>query len=206
MKRILCYGDSNTWGTIPDGSFCHSDIKDAYPFILQNLLGKEYYVIKEGFPARTTDLDDIKEFRGNRNGSLFFPQCVISHDPLDIIIIYLGTNDLKDKFNRNVSEIANAIETKYIQYVRNNLKDILTTIPQFIIVTPPLISDSMDETFKHASKKSLQFEEVFFQLAKRNDCELVSNKNLECGKDGVHLTKSSHISLAKSLYDIIINM
>ena len=66
MIRILCYGDSNTWGTIPDGSCRHCDITKTYSHYLQNLLGKDYQVICEGMPSRTTDLDDIKYPKGNR--------------------------------------------------------------------------------------------------------------------------------------------
>ena len=53
MKRILIYGDSNTWGTIPDGTCNHCNINKAYPAILQNFLGKDFKVISEGMPSRT---------------------------------------------------------------------------------------------------------------------------------------------------------
>ena len=47
MKSILCYGDSNTYGLMPDSP-------DRYPRdvrwtgILQKKLGEDYYVIEEG--------------------------------------------------------------------------------------------------------------------------------------------------------------
>ena len=204
MKRILCYGDSNTWGTIADGSKKHCLLKDAYPQILQGLLGDEYQVISEGMPSRTTNLDDIKFPKGNRNGALFFPQCVISHDPLDYIIIFLGTNDLKSKFNRSTIQIAQAIKNDYIDYVRQNLKGELTKVPQFILIAPSIVDERNFEGFEGATEKSKNFNKVFKEMAQENDCLFISNKGLKSGKDGVHLTRSSHKLLAEKLASLIL--
>ena len=203
MKRILCYGDSNTWGTIPDGSCRHCDITKTYPYYLQHILagggGENCQIICEGLPSRTTDLDDVKYPKGNRNGSLYFPQCLISHDPIDYVILFLGTNDLKAKFNRSVEEVANAIQEKYIKFTRKDLSKELTVVPQFIIIAPTTIDENRAEDFEGATKKSLKFNDVLQKMAKKNSCLFVSNENMKCGDDGIHLTTESHKLLAEKL-------
>lgn len=167
--------------------------------------GGEYQVICEGLPSRTTDLDDIKYPKGNRNGSTYFPQCLISHDPIDYVILFLGTNDLKAKFNRSVEEIANAIQEKYIRFTREELSKELTRVPQFIIITPTVIDENKFEGYEGATEKSLKFNAVFQEMAQRNSCKFISNKNLECGDDGIHLTTQSHKKLAQDLAKILKN-
>ncbi len=203
MIRILCYGDSNTWGTIPDGSCKHCEVTKVYPYFLQQILGENYKVICEGMPSRTTDIDDIKQPKGNRNGALFFPTCLISHDPLDYIVLFLGTNDLKDKFNRNVDIIGNVIQEKYIKFTKNFLVPELSKTPKFIIIAPSEIDESKFGGYTGATKKSKQFNKVFKELAKNNDCLFVSNEILECGDDGIHITTESHELLARTLASLI---
>ena len=203
MKRILCYGDSNTWGTIPDGSCAHCDIDKRYAYYLQEMLGKDYEVICEGMPSRTTDLDDYKFPKGNRNGALFFPQCLISHDPIDYVVIMLGTNDLKAKFNRNTQQIACAIEEKYIKFTREQLAECLTIVPQFIVVAPGIVIEQNFEGFEGATTKSEQFNETFKRMSQDNNCIFVSNEGLTCGEDGIHFTEESHKLLAQKLYEIL---
>ena len=203
MVRILCFGDSNTWGTIPDGTCRHCDITKAYPYFLQENLGDNYQVICEGLPSRTTDLDDIKFPKGNRNGAIFFPQCLISHDPIDYVILLLGTNDLKSKFNRSVEQVADAIEEKYIKFTFENLVSVLTKTPKFIIIAPSVIDDTKFDGYEGATKKSQLFNSVFKKMATKNKCAFISNEKLECGADGIHLTTKSHKYLAEELKNTI---
>ena len=76
MKRILCFGDSNTWGYVPSSDAERYPASIRYPRVLQDKLGKDYEVIEEGLPGRTMISDDMKELVGNRNGSLEFGQIV----------------------------------------------------------------------------------------------------------------------------------
>ena len=92
MKNILCYGDSNTWGYIPGG-------KGRYEYAVrwtgaaQRLLGDGYRIIEEGLNGRTTVFDS--PFDGSvLNGKSHLMCCLMSHAPLDAVVIMLGTNDL----------------------------------------------------------------------------------------------------------------
>src|SRR6478672_7408743 len=106
-KRILCFGDSNTWGRIPH-------VPGRYPVNvrwtgrLQKLLGDNFEIIEEGLGSRTTDLNYAK--KPGRNGRAYLTPCLDSHNPLDVVVIMLGTNDAKIEFNRNAQDIALAVE------------------------------------------------------------------------------------------------
>src|SRR5476651_2205463 len=94
---VLCYGDSNTWGQKPDKSGRYpADIR--WTGRLQQLLGNGYYIIEEGLGSRTTDLDYDK--KSGRNGKIYLIPCLESHNPIDVVVLMLGTNDLKIEFDR----------------------------------------------------------------------------------------------------------
>ena len=106
-KRILCFGDSLTWGFNPhDCSRFDDDIR--WTGVLQKLLGDEYKVIEEGQNGRTIAVDDPVE--GEKNGLTYLIPCLDSHMPLDAMIVMLGTNDLKVRFGFTPKDIADEMD------------------------------------------------------------------------------------------------
>lgn len=102
-KRILCYGDSNTWGydAFMDGRF---EEEVRWTGCLGKLLGDKYTVIEEGLCGRTTVFDD--PLNEGMNGLSYLYPCMMSHSPLDLLIVMLGTNDCKERFaltSRNIA-------------------------------------------------------------------------------------------------------
>ncbi|MFR5760773.1 MAG: GDSL-type esterase/lipase family protein [Oscillospiraceae bacterium] len=92
MKRILCYGDSNTWGNIPaDGRRYPADVR--WTGVAAKLLGDGYSIIEEGLNGRTTSFDDY--YVDCRNGRKGLGYALCAHAPIDLIVVSLGTNDLK---------------------------------------------------------------------------------------------------------------
>ena len=108
MRTILCFGDSNTHGTIPMptleglGRFGH---EGRWPSVMAGALGTGHEVINEGQPGRTTVLDDPME-GDHRSGLRVLPSLLESHQPLDLVILKLGTNDLKSCFHVSAADIA----------------------------------------------------------------------------------------------------
>lgn len=110
-RTVLLFGDSNTHGTMPmpdlgfGGRFGR---EERWAGRLAKLL-PDWEVIAEGHPGRTTVHDDPVE--GNhRNGLTVLPALLESHKPIDVVVIMLGTNDLKERFSVNAGDIAHSLE------------------------------------------------------------------------------------------------
>ena len=95
-RRVLCYGDSNTYGYDPARDGRYGD-DERYPMVLQNLLGDGWSVVEEGLPGRTAVFDDA--ITEGMNGLALITPILMSHAPLDTVTIMLGTNDSKNRFD-----------------------------------------------------------------------------------------------------------
>ncbi len=200
MINILCYGDSNTWGYIPLSSHLRYDESIRFPMVLQKLLGNGYKVYEEGQPARCAYNDDYEYRDGNFNGKDHFIDCAKSYLPLDYIVLFIGSNDMKDQFTSTSLDTAKAIETYYINPMAK-----ISPNTRFIIISPKTIQDSAFVGFNGAYNKSKDFDKDYKELAKRTNSLFISNKILEVGKDGLHLTKKAHLDLASELSKLILN-
>ena len=103
MKTILCFGDSNTFGTNPAGGRHPRNVR--WTGRLQKLLGEDYYVIEEGMGGRTTVWDDPLE--PNRNGLRFLPVALQSHQPLDMVGPVLSSNPEEVFSPKRLASVAN---------------------------------------------------------------------------------------------------
>ena len=104
--RILVYGDSNSWGYLDDGSGTRHP--ERWPVMMARHLraaGTEIELVEECLPGRTTNVDDPQEGAWC-NGSAPLQAILLSQQPLDHIILMLGTNDMKARFNRDAPAIA----------------------------------------------------------------------------------------------------
>ena len=100
-KRILVFGDSNTFGTPPmverDGNSARYGENIRWPMVMQKHLSPNWKVIEEGLPGRTTSLPD-PEMGDHMNGQVGLKIALDSHGPIDLLVIMLGTNDSKIQF------------------------------------------------------------------------------------------------------------
>ena len=92
MKHVLCYGDSNTWGFTPVTGKRY-DEHTRWTGLLQDLLGDAWRVHEAGLNARTSIYDD--PFKPYLNGRDMIRGILVSEKPLDVVVLSLGTNDLK---------------------------------------------------------------------------------------------------------------
>ncbi len=148
--RVLCFGASNTYGTCLRNSDSHgTPTKDPdyvrlnadrrWTGVLQTLLGDGYDVIEEGLNGRTTDLD--YEDRPGCNGRSYFVPCLLSHGPLDAVVVELGGNDLKPSFGRTPTAIAEALGG-YVDDIAANVTDRQGGVPMTVLIGPTLIDDT----------------------------------------------------------------
>ena len=143
-RTILCYGDSNTHGTMPMpdlGSMGRYDRQTRWPGQLAARL-PDWQVIEEGLPGRTTVHDDPIE-GAHRNGLTVLPAILESHRPIDVVILMLGTNDLKQRFSVNALDIALSLE-KLVLAIRGSGCGPDGAAPGVILVAPPPILEVQD--------------------------------------------------------------
>lgn len=200
--RILCFGDSNTWGFIPGSN--HLRFSERWTKKLKQYLGNDFEIIEEGLCSRTFCTDYVDKI--GRNGFSYFVPCVYSHDKLDCIVLMLGTNDLKNTFGYSPKDIVNMLK-KYVEFIFSFKSKIDNSTPKLIVCgTPPInnifLIDSTNP-FYNANKKNIILNNEMKIYCQENNICFVDNSDLICGKDNIHLTQESHNKLALKLTKII---
>lgn len=204
MKNILCFGDSNTWGFAPGTGLRYAH-DQRWTGMMAQILGSDYRVIEEGLNGRTTVLDEPG--RGFRNGIALLPALLESHTPLDLVIVMLGTNDLKAIYHQSASQIAlgaQAVCEKVLGHTYN-----MGQCPQILLVSPTLVESLPDEmVFAGAMVKSQQFAERYQTVANSlglhffDAAAVVQTSPI----DGVHWAQDQHGVFAKAIGDVVTNI
>lgn len=145
-RTVVCYGDSNTWGYTP-GSGVRFDEKTRWTGRLQTLLGKEYRVAECGMNARTTSFDD--PFRDYLNGRHGLVHCMVAAKPVDLLIISLGTNDLK---YGTVYRSAKGLDALLDVAVHANTympgsSPVYRDEPRILVISPIALHEELDRKF-----------------------------------------------------------
>lgn len=193
MKSILCFGDSNTWGWNPEDA-SRFTLDQRWPGLLMKELGPDYYVIEEGLNGRTTVCDDPVE-GANKNGLTYLTPCLSSHAPIDLVIVALGANDLKERFNRSAAEIAQGVGI-LVDLIQRSSAGPNRTAPQVMIVAPALFNRNTiyKEMFAGALPKLKEFPQYYGRIAQQYGCDLLDLAlHINCeSKDGMHYDVEDH--------------
>lgn len=205
MKNILCFGDSNTYGLIPDGSGRY-DFTVRYPGVLQAILGDHYHIIEEGCPGRTTIFEDT--LRPYTQGLDYITACIKSHTPLEYILIMLGTNDCKSVFGAGSREIAGGIST-IVERIQNSI----APSPNILIISPIHLGDDIgkpgyDPEFDEVSiKTSKDLAAEYSKISYKTGCSFMDASTVARASsiDQEHLDEAGHISIAKEAARLIMS-
>jgi len=199
MKRILCYGDSNTWGYDPV-TMDRFDRDTRWTRVLGKSLGNGYDVIEEGLNGRTTVWDDPIE--GYKSGKDYLIPCLESHKPLDLAVILLGTNDLKARFSLSAYDVAEGARV-LVGIVQGSLAGIAGRSPQVLLLAPPPITtlSEYSEMFIGAEEKSKKFPRYFAQVAQEMGCAFLDTGTIIVSSplDGIHFEASEHRKLGEAV-------
>lgn len=196
--RILCYGDSNTWGYISGTNHQRHSKSERWTGALQEMLGDKYEIIEEGLNSRTLISIDKRCGKEGRNGAEYLLPCLDTHDPIDLVIIMLGTNELKTEFYRNPKEIGEIFEEYFVKKILSRKSVCRKTYPKLLVVSPPEITKE-NPKFIGGIEKSRKLNEIYEDIAMRNDCEFMGNEDWQVGEDGVHLSRDGHRIVASKL-------
>lgn len=203
MRQILCFGDSNTFGYIPESG-------RRYPWgvrwtsILNEKLGLENYrVIEEGLCGRTTIFED--PLRAGRRGTDIFPTVLETHAPVDLVVLMLGTNDCKTVFTATAEIIGKGIENLIAQIrVYAKTSEILLMSP--IHLGEQVWKEGYDPEFSRASVEvSKGLAEVYQRIAQREQIDFLDASAYAepSSADQEHLTEEGHALLADAVFQKI---
>lgn len=206
-KRILCFGDSLTWGwvgikeAVPTTRF---RLQERWTGVMLSELGEGYELVEEGLNARTTAFDDPIDPRVN--GSAYLPTCLASHYPLDLVILMLGTNDSKPYFHKTPLEIAAGMG-KLIGLVQSSGGGIGTAYPApevLVIAPPPLVEIPdpwFDNLFKGSQETTAALAEHYSNLSRFYKVHYLNAGAVTAteGIDGIHLTRENNAELGRAV-------
>lgn len=207
MTTILCFGDSNTWGFDP--AFITAPFPRRHPLgvrwtsLLAQEIGAEFRVIEEGQNGRTTVHEDPLNVA--RNGKEYLPACLESHKPLDIVVMMLGTNDLKSYYNLPAGEIANGAGILARMILSSNAGPD-NKPPKLLLVCPPKIGDlshlpDLDVKIPDGIARSTQFPRYYEALAAALGCAYLNSQDVveTSPLDGIHLDAAEQPKLAGAI-------
>lgn len=199
-KVVVCYGDSNTWGADPTGAGRFpADVR--WTGVLQHELGSGYKVIEEGLNGRTTNIEDTIE--EDRNGRKQLPSTLESHHPFDLMIIMLGTNDLKQRNNRSAADIAQSA-SKLGDIARRSACGPNGENPRVLVMAPPATVEAghgLDLLFAGSVEKSRLFPEQYAFYAGAAGVDFLDAGSLIVSSpvDGIHFDPDQHAILGKAV-------
>lgn len=191
MKRILLYGDSNTWGYDPrtEGRY---DETTRWAGVLARTLGAGYTIIEEGLNGRTTVLDD--PLGEGKNGKTYLGPCLDSHWPLDVVVLMLGTNDLKHRFGLSAFDIAKGVRV-LVETILTRGAGLEGGLPKLLLLSPPHLNpQGLGESFAGGVEKSHGLAACYEEVARELGCEFFDVATLigSSPVDGVHWERNAH--------------
>lgn len=207
-KHIVCFGDSNTHGACkdPNDSADHGsrfNENERWTCLLQKTLGEDYLVIEEGLSGRNCAFED--PIHEGMSGVAHITPILMSHEPVDLLIIMLGTNDTKAHFGATPVNISGAME-RLIRKAQSTLcwGD---HAPNILVICPPHILDGLydDEAGLKMGpgcpEKSRELAKFYRKVAEETGCAFMDAEGIaEFNKiDCMHLTAKGHRALADAL-------
>ena len=211
-KHIVCFGDSNTHGYCAEPADCADggdrfNENERWTCLLQKALGDDYLVLEEGLSGRTTVFPDpLHECMA---GLDVIYSTLMSHEPVDLLIIMLGTNDTKERLGANAACIGIGMErlvmkAKTVPAWRNGA-------PHILLIAPPHIGEGLyrvpegDAMGAGCPEKSRGLARQFAEVAVRQGCAFLDAEGLAefNTHDCMHLTRKGHSQLAGELSKLV---
>lgn len=207
-KRILCFGDSNTFGVQPyDPAIGRArwDSQTRWTGVMQELLGSEYEVIEQGVGGRTTIYQN-PNLNFPTKGNEYLNALLHSVGEIDLLVFMLGTNDCQVVFDVTAEQIVNNV-IEMISSVQNEGRD--KGVDKILVLAPPSINE--DTQYQSGSKnwvgsaiKIAQVEQLLQQSCSGRENEgvffmTISDLVEPDDGDGIHLNAISHKILGTSL-------
>lgn len=214
QRTILAYGDSITWGCVPDSvnlktmMFERFDRDERWSGVLQSVLGVNYRIVEEGLNGRTTVFDD--PLLPGRNGQTYLLPCLLSHAPMDMVILMLGTNDLKPHLGLQAAPIAKGVRN-LIKEVKNSGCGYNGGRVEILLMAPPPIVEGrglLAKSFTGSQRIAEELAENYAQVAELESCHFVDAGDIiEVSEaDGIHPDAEGHRLLGKAVAEKVVEI
>jgi lysophospholipase L1-like esterase len=206
MKVVLAFGDSLTFGADAENDARHA-YEDRWPTVLEQGLGGAARVIAEGLGGRTTVFDDFAA-AADRNGARVLPTLLGTHSPLDAMVIFLGTNDLKTFINGTALGAAMGVK-RLVEIVRTYPYNRGATAPGIVIVSPPLLAPTehpdLGPMLGDKIAESKLFAGHYRRVAATLDCAFFDAATVATPSaiDGVHLDARNTRAIGEGLVPVV---
>lgn len=211
-KHIVCLGDSNTHGYCADPADCADggdrfNEDERWTCLLQKELGPDYLVLEEGLSGRTTVFDD--PLHEGLSALAHIHSTLMSHEPVDLLVMMLGTNDVKERFGCSAACISLGLE----RLIRKAQSTLCWGAhgPRILVVAPPHIDARMetspvgDTMGRGCAAKSRELAGFYRATAQLLGCAFLDGEGVAQFNrvDWMHLTRRGHAQLAKALTDVV---
>ena len=213
-KHIICFGDSNTHGYCADPADCEDGLinppsglrfneNERWTCLLQKKLGDDYLVYEEGLSGRTTVFRD--PLHECMSGLDVIYSTLMSHEPVSLLIIMLGTNDTKERFAANAACISAGLERLALK--AETVPAWAGEKPNILVVAPPCIGAGHNDAFmgKGCHERSLDVAKYYKAKCEAHGWAFLDAEGVaEFNKiDFMHLTKNGHAALAEKLAELV---
>ncbi len=199
-RRIVCFGDSNTWGYDPATEERFEE-ETRWTGLLEQMLGPGWRIVEEGQNGRTIATDSPSD--GEKNGLQYIIPCIESHKPFDLLIIMLGTNDFKRKFGYTARDVGKEME-RMLEKADSYFRYRMAVPPKILLIAPACIGEGIqgmrfEESYGlEAIRQSARLAPYYRQLADVFGCAFLDASQYvkTSDTDGVHLDAENHRKLA----------
>lgn len=203
----MVFGDSLSWGYIPGTSHERYDAQTRWPGQLQTLLGDGYEVIEESLNSRGIEHGDPRPGKEGRRALDYIEACLDSHDPLDYVIVLLGTNELKYELDLSAEDVGVGME-KLLNIIKTRPSQFRSTTPDIILVAPPIINEEAEAAqsggkYRGATLKAQDLQDVYKRLAEKLKMRFIALDTVIPGKDGIHIDAEQHAKVARLVHDVL---
>ena len=208
VERIMVFGDSLSWGYEPGSQHQRYAPNVRWPGKLQQLLGNDYEIIEENLNSRGIENGDPRPGKEGRRALDYIEACLDSQDPLDRVIVLLGTNELKHEMGMNAEAVGESME-KLLNIILTRSSQYRRTTPRVTLLSPPIINEDTEycrtgDKYLGSTDKSKQLVEVYKNLAAKLGIGFVALNSINVGVDGIHIDAYEHAKLAELVYQSLI--
>lgn len=208
MHNVLVYGDSITWGIVPE-SRNRFPFDERWPGVLENHLrdsGKNVRVIEDSLNGRRTVWED--PFRPGRNGRQGLAQRIEIHSPLSLVIVMLGTNDFQFSHPYNNAWSAAQGIVTLVNDIRSAPVEPGMPVPPVLVVCPPPIGPPkgfIAAKFLGADERCRGLADAYREVTSALGCHFFDAGSVTASSrvDGIHLDADQHVTLGKALVAVV---